>query len=204
MNVEPVTLTGDAVRLEPVGPHHVEGLWHAGRFPEVWDMRPSPVYSRDEMDAQVHGAVAAADAGVLFMFATIDTGSDRVIGTTCFLNVDPPNRHLEVGGTWLTPAWQRSPANTEAKYLQLRHCFDTLGCLRVEFKTDARNAKSRAALTRIGATEEGTFRRHVILPDGHVRDSVYFSILDREWPDVRQRLDARMTSYPPFDRPADW
>jgi N-acetyltransferase len=204
VNVEPVTLEGDWVRLEPVGPHHVDGLWHAGRFPEVWAMRLSPVYSRDEMEAQITAAVAAAAAGTLFMFVTIDAGSGRPIGTTSFLNLDRTNRHLEIGATWITPAWQRSPANTEAKYLQLRHCFETLGCVRVEFKTDARNTKSRAALARLGAVEEGTLRRHTILPDGFVRDSVYFSVVDHDWPDVRAALETRMASYPPFVPPTDW
>jgi N-acetyltransferase len=204
VNVKPVTLTGDTVRLEPVALHHVDGLWHAGRFPEVWAMRPSPVYSPDEMHAQVTDAIAAADVGFLYMFATLDVASDRVIGTTSFLNIDAQNRRLEIGATWLTPAWQRSPANSEAKYLQLRHCFETLGAHRVEFKTDARNTKSRAALARLGAVEEGTFRRHMILPDGFVRDSVYFSIVDHDWPAVRAALETRMDSYPPFVAPTDW
>ncbi len=204
MNLAPVTLDGAHVRLEPVTPAHVDGLWRAGRDPDVWAMRPYPVYSHDDMDAQVHAAIAAAAAGTLFMFATVDRSSGRPIGATCYLNTDPTNRHLEIGGTWLTPAWQRSPANTEAKYLQLRHCFETVGCVRVEFKTDARNARSRAALIRIGATEEGTLRRHTVLPDGFVRDSVFFSVLDQEWPDVRRHLDATMASYPPFVAPPDW
>jgi len=204
VNVEPVTLEGDSVRLEPAGLHHVDGLWHAGRFPEVWDMRPYPVYSREDMEAQIGAALAAGAAGTLFMFATIEIASGRPIGTTSFLNLDVPNRHLEIGATWVTPAWQRSPANTEAKYLQLRHCFETLGCVRVEFKTDARNTKSRAALARLGAVEEGTLRRHTILPDGFVRDSVYFSVVDHDWPDVRAALEARMASYPPFVAPTGW
>jgi RimJ/RimL family protein N-acetyltransferase len=204
VNVEPVTLEGDTVRLEPAGLHHVDGLWHAGRFLEVWAMRPFPVYSRDEMESQIQAAVAAVAAGTFFMFATVDTATGRPIGTTSFLNLDVANRHLEIGATWITPAWQRSPANTEAKYLQLRHCFETLGCVRVEFKTDARNTKSRAALARLGAVEEGTHRRHTILPDGFVRDSVYFSVVDDEWPDVRGALETRMASYPPFVPPTDW
>jgi RimJ/RimL family protein N-acetyltransferase len=189
--------------LEPATPDHVDGLWHAGRFPELWRYRPFPVYSRDDMAAQVDAALVAAAAGTLFLFATVDPTSGRPIGSTSFLNLDPANRRLEIGGTWLTPAWQRSAANTEAKYLQLRHCFETLGCLRVEFKTDLRNTRSRAALARIGAVEEGTFRHHVVLPDGHLRDSVYFSILDREWPSVRRRLQDRLAGSPQ-PAPTDW
>ena len=204
MRLEPAVLEGEHVRLEPAGDAHVDGLWHAGRFPELWDMRPFPVYSRDEMLAQVRAARATDGGGGRLMFATIDCASGRIVGSTCYLNIDPVNRRLEIGGTWLTPAWQRTPVNSEAKFLQLEHCFETLGCVRVEFKTDARNARSRAALARIGATEEGTLRRHLVLPDGHVRDSVYFSILDDEWPEVRDRLRAHSAAYPPFDPPADW
>lgn len=153
------------------------------------------------MAAQVGAALATAAAGTLFLFATVDPASGRPIGSTSFLNIDPANRRLEIGGTWLTPASQRSAANTEAKYLQLRHCFETLGCLRVEFKTDLRNTRSRAALARIGAVEEGTFRRHVVLPDGYLRDSVYFSILDREWPAVRDRLQALLAAHPTDSTP---
>jgi RimJ/RimL family protein N-acetyltransferase len=204
VRVEPVTLDGTHVRLEPVGAHHVDGLWHAGRYPELWRMRPFPVHSRDDLAAQVDAALASATAATLFMFATVERTSGRPIGSTCFLNLDPPNRHLEIGGTWITPAWQRTVANTEAKYLQLRHCFDTLGCLRVEFKTDLRNARSRAALTRLGAVEEGTLRHHVVLPDGYRRDSVYFSILDREWPAVRVRLEDRMRTPALVAPPTDW
>ena len=204
MRVEPVTLEGTHVRLEPATPDHVDGLWHAGRFPELWRYRPFPVYSRDDMAAQVGAALATAAAGTLFLFATVDPASGRPIGSTSFLNIDPANRRLEIGGTWLTPAWQRSAANTEAKYLQLRHCFETLGCLRVEFKTDLRNIRSRAALARIGAVEEGTFRRHVVLPDGYLRDSVYFSILDREWPAVSDRLQALLAAHPTDSTPDTW
>jgi len=204
VRVEPVTLDGRHVRLEPVTPDHVDGLWHAGRFPELWRYRPFPVYSRDEMALQVDAALATAAEGTLFLFATIDPASGRPIGSTSFLNIDPANRHLEIGGTWLTPAWQRTAANTEAKYLQLQHCFETLGCIRVEFKTDLRNARSRAALARLGAVEEGTFRHHLVLPDGYRRDSVYFSILDREWPAVRDRLQHRLATHSGVPTPTDW
>jgi len=204
VEVNPVTFEGKIVRLEPVTLDHVDGLWHAGRFPEVWQMRPFPVHSVDDMRQQVEAAIATADAGSLFMFATVDAASNRVIGSTSFCNIDLPYRRLEIGGTWLTPAWQRSPANTEAKYLQLCHCFDELGCIRVEFKTDSRNMRSRAALARIGAVEEGTLRRHVVLPDGYVRDSVYFSVVDHAWPRVKERLKRLLDASTEFTPPADW
>jgi N-acetyltransferase len=120
---------------------------------------------------------------------------EQPIGSTSYPNLDPQHRRLEIGGTWITPAWQRSAVNTEAKYLQLSHAFDTLGCIRVEFKTDALNLKSRRALARIGAVEEGTLRNHMVMPDGRLRHSVYFSIVDSEWPTVKAHLERLMSSY---------
>ena len=119
-------------------------------------------------------------------------GSGSVVGSTRFLNLDPAHRRVEIGSTWVAPPWQRTSVNTEAKYLMLRHAFETLGCIRVELKTDALNQRSRAAIRRLGALEEGTFRRHMITASGRVRDSVYYSILAEEWPAVRERLEARL------------
>jgi RimJ/RimL family protein N-acetyltransferase len=121
-------------------------------------------------------------------FVTIERASGRVVGSTCYLAIEPAHKRLEIGSTWITPSQQRSPVNTEAKLLQLGHCFETLGCNRVEFKTDSRNAQSRAALARIGAKQEGIFRAHMVMPDGVLRDSVYFSVVAPEWPDVKARL----------------
>jgi RimJ/RimL family protein N-acetyltransferase len=129
-------------------------------------------------------------------FVTVAKAIGRVVGSTSYLNIDRQHRRVEIGGTWTTPAWQRSAINTEAKYLQLRHAFETLGCIRVEFKTDALNSKSRQALARIGATEEGTFRNHMIMPDGRIRHSVYFSITDDEWPRVKAHLEGLLAAYP--------
>jgi N-acetyltransferase len=182
--IVPVTLEGEHVRLEPAGPEHVDALWAAGAHPELWRYMPVSVRSRDDLAFMVEYANANGCS-----YATVDRADDRVIGATAFLAPDAGNRHVEIGATWITPARQRSAANTEAKLLQLTHAFETLECARVEFKTDARNEKSRSALARIGATEEGTFRKHMLMPDGAWRDSVWFSIVDTEWPSVRARLE---------------
>jgi RimJ/RimL family protein N-acetyltransferase len=151
------------------------------------------------MRSLVEGALAAAQAGTEVPFATVDRASGRVIGSTRFLSIDAHHRRLEIGYTWIAPAWQRTAANTEAKLLMLRHAFDTLGALRVEFKTDSLNERSRAALAAIGATEEGTLRNHMVTDSGRRRHSVYFSVIQEEWPSVRQLLEARLTrlSRPP-------
>jgi len=133
-------------------------------------------------------SIAGLAKGTLLPFATIERASGRIVGTTSYLAIEPAHKRLEIGGTWITPSHQRSPVNTEAKLLQLTHCFEVLGCNRVEFKTDSRNARSRVALARIGATEEGTFRAHMVMPDGVLRSSVYFSVIASEWPVMKQRL----------------
>ncbi len=132
------------------------------------------------------------ERGESIVFATVERRSGQAIGSTRFMNIDRANRRVEIGSTWIAPAWQRTVVNTEAKYLMLRHAFEVWNCIRVELKTDALNQKSRNAILRIGAKEEGTLRRHVIIWTGRVRDSVYFSILDSEWPEVKAKLEARL------------
>jgi RimJ/RimL family protein N-acetyltransferase len=131
------------------------------------------------------------------VFATVEQKSGRAIGSTRFMNIDRTNRRVEIGSTWIAPAWQRTAVNTEAKYLMLRHAFEVWGCVRVELKTDALNQKSRNAILRLGAQEEGTLRRHLVTSTGRVRDTVYFSILDNEWPAVRAKLKAKLASQTP-------
>ncbi len=143
------------------------------------------------MSAYIEAALADHDRGVSLPFATCLVNGE-VIGSTRYMNIDVPNRRLEIGSTWITPKWQRSAVNTEAKYLMLRHAFETLGCNRVELKTDALNEKSRAAILRIGAKQEGIFRKHVVCHDGRLRDSVYFSIITEEWPEVKAGLEAKL------------
>ena len=127
-------------------------------------------------------------------FATVERSSGRAIGSTRFMNIDRANRRVEIGSTWIAPPWQRTAVNTEAKYLMLRHAFEVWGCMRVELKTDALNQKSRNAILRIGAKEEGTLRRHLVTWTGRVRDTVYFSILDDEWPEAKRKLENKLVT----------
>jgi N-acetyltransferase len=196
MQIGPVTLDGHHVRLEPVSLAHVPALWQAGAHEEIWRYLPYTLRSEDEMRAYVASELAKQEAGVVVRFVMVAKVIAHPVGSTSYLNIDRHHRRVEVGGTWITPAWQRSAINTEAKYLQLRHAFETLGCIRVGFKTDALNTKSRQALARIGATEEGTFRNHMIMPGGRIRHSVYFSITHDEWPRVKAHLEGLLAAYP--------
>jgi N-acetyltransferase len=189
--VQPVTLEGRFVRLEPLGPQHAASLAELGLEPEVWRWMPAPVTTPAEMGAFVEAALVEADAGRMVPFATIERSTGRAVGSTRFLSIEPAHRRLEIGFTWLARPWQRSAVNSEAKLLMLGHAFERLGALRVEFKTDSRNEQSRRALAGIGATEEGTLRRHMITAAGR-RDSVYFSVIVDEWPQVRRRLEERL------------
>jgi RimJ/RimL family protein N-acetyltransferase len=188
MDLTPVTLQGTAIRLEPLGLHHLDGLVAVGLDPSLWALGQSRIESPGDMRAYVEEALAEQHAGTALPFATVEQASGTIVGSTRFANAVHEHRRVEIGWTWIAPRWQRSAVNTEAKYLMLRHAFETMGARRVELKTSALNARSRAAMLRIGATEEGTLRQHMIRPDGSNRDSVYFSVLDREWPVVGARL----------------
>jgi len=196
MQIGPVTLDGHHVRLEPVSLAHVSALWRVGAPEEIWRYLPYTMRSEEDMRAYVASELAKQEAGLVVRFVTVAKAIAQPVGSTSYLNIDRHHRRMEIGGTWITPAWQRSPINTEAKYLQLRHAFETLGCIRVEFKTDALNTKSRQALARIGATEEGIFRNHMIMPGGRIRHSVYFSITHDEWPRVKVHLEGLLSSHP--------
>jgi RimJ/RimL family protein N-acetyltransferase len=185
-------LEGRHVRLEPLGESHQAGLCAVGLDPELWELIPYRVTTPEEMSAYIERGLEDQAAGRALPFATIDRASGQTVGSTRFMNLQPAHRGLEIGATWIGHPWQRTAVNTEAKYLMLRHAFETLGCLRVEFKTDALNQRSRNAIRRIGATEEGTFRRHIVTWSGRVRDSVYFSIIAEEWPRVKAGLEARL------------
>ena len=145
------------------------------------------------MAAYIQTALDAQKAGTAVPFATVHVGSGKVIGSTRYMNIDVPNRRVEIGATWIAPPWRRTAVNTEAKYLMLRHAFEALGCIRVELKTDALNQRSRNAIRRIGAQEEGILRQHMVTWSGRLRDSVYFSILDSEWPRVKQDLEQKLS-----------
>jgi RimJ/RimL family protein N-acetyltransferase len=192
MNVQPVILSGRAVRLEPMTMDHVPALTAVGLHPDLWRWIPTPVTTADEMRGYVSTALGEMAREVALPFVIIDQTTSGVIGSTRFANISKPDRHVEIGWTWITPAFQRTVANTEAKLLLLTHAFEDLHCVRVEFKTDVLNEKSRNALARIGAVEEGTFRKHRLTASGRMRDTVYFSILDTEWPSVKERLVRRV------------
>jgi RimJ/RimL family protein N-acetyltransferase len=188
--LEPVTLEGSIVRLEPLSLDHVPGLAEVALDPAIWRWTIARPTNEAELRAWAGTTIAARDAGTELPFATIDRASGRPIGSSRYMNIALEHRRLEIGWTWVGTAFQRTGANREAKLLMLSHAFDTLGCRRVEFKTDALNEKSRTALLGIGARFEGIFRNHMVMPDGRMRDSAYYSVIDSEWPEVRAALEA--------------
>ena len=190
--VLPVVLTGRRVRLEPLSTDHLDDLVGVGLDQSIWALTIARPTDRAGIEAWLRAAITGATAGVDVPFATIDLASGRAVGSTRFMSIVPDHRRLEIGWTWVGTAYQRTGLNREAKALQLGHAFDVLGANRVEFKTDARNDKSRSALLGIGATFEGIFREHMIMPTGPLRDSAYYSVISTEWPEVRDRLRASL------------
>jgi RimJ/RimL family protein N-acetyltransferase len=192
--VAPFTLDGDVARLEPIRREHPHLFWEAAKdsLDDIFRWIPYSMKTEEDFQRLVEKAFAEQERGESLVFATVERAFGRVIGSTRFMNMDLTNRRVEIGSTWIAPAWQRTAVNTEAKYLMLRHAFETWQCIRVELKTDALNQKSRDAILRLGAKEEGTLRKHLITWTGRVRDSVYFSILDTEWPAVKARLESQL------------
>ena len=190
--LSPVTLTGAHVRLEPLAMRHLDALAAVGLDPDLWRLTPSPVRTREDMAAYIQAALDGHARGEMLAFATVDRASGEVVGSTRFGNIVPQHKRVEIGWTWIGKRWQRTAINTEAKLLMLRHAFGPLACNRVELKTDARNVRSQEAMRRIGATKEGTLRHHMVTSCGHLRDSVYFSILREEWPRVEAGLLAKL------------
>lgn len=188
MVVEPVTLLGRYVRLEPLKMEHFDALWTIGQDPDLWKLAAYQINSGEKMRMYMRAALDGQELGVALPFVTIEQATDRVVGSTRFGNIDAPNHRVEIGWTWIGKPWQRTPVNTEAKFLMLQHAFEVWQCIRVELKTDALNTRSRAAILRLGAKEEGIFRHHMITESGRLRDSVYYSIINDEWPDVKARL----------------
>ena len=186
----PVVLEGRLVRLEPLTLDHHAALCAVGLEPELWRWIPTTIRTANDMLVYIETALAEQSAGTALPFAIIERSTGRAIGSTRYGNIAPAQRRLEIGWTWLGAAWQRTGCNSECKLLLLTHAFEVLKVHRVELKTDALNARSRAAILRLGAKEEGIFRKHVVCDSGRIRDTVYFSILDDEWPGVKKRLKA--------------
>ena len=192
MSDERLTLVGSRVVLAPLTMDHVDALAEVGLDPEIWRWMPARVRDRTGMQAFVEECLEGLRRGSDVPFVTTLRDTGQITGATRFLNIAFEHRRVEIGGTWIAPAWQRSHVNTEAKYLMLRHAFEHWGCRRVEFKTNALNTKSRDAIRRLGAVEEGILRKHMVQEDGSSRDSVYFSILDDEWPAVKRNLESAL------------
>lgn len=191
--VAPFSLQGKHVRLEPLRPEHVPSLWEIAKdhLDDLFRWVPYRLQSLQDFQAFNRQVLGEQERGLSIPFATIQRSSS-VVGTTRYMNMDLANRKVEIGSTWIAPRWQRTVINTEAKYLMLRHAFETWKCLRVELKTDALNQRSRQAILRLGAKEEGTLRKHMLTWSGRQRDSVYFSILDTEWPGVKAELERKL------------
>ncbi len=186
LNVKPVTLEAEGLRLEPLGQEHAQGLFNRGQYAPDWDFMARACFI-DMADTRqwIDEALSAQNQ---LPFAIVETGKGKAVGSTRFMNIREEHRSLEIGWTWLGQEWQRTNINTEAKLLLLSHAFEHAGCLRVEFKVDERNLRSQRALERIGATREGVLRNHMIVQKDYSRSSVYFSVIDTEWPDVKTRL----------------
>ena len=193
-NEAPVNLQGKYVRLEPLRPEHAVKLWEIAKdhLHELFRWIPYRLESLEDFQVLNRHLLEEQKRGLTVPFATFERKSGQIAGTTRFMNMDLPNRKVEIGSTWIAPRWQRTAVNTEAKFLMLQHAFEVWKCLRVELKTDSLNQRSRRAILRLGAKEEGTLRKHMVTWNGRQRDSVYFSILDTEWPEVKAGLERKM------------
>jgi RimJ/RimL family protein N-acetyltransferase len=194
--VTPITLEGNHVRLEPLSESHHEPLCAVGLDPELWKWIPTQVLNPEQMLRYIRTALAEQERGVSLPFATVHRASGKVIGSTRYLNIDEPHKRLEIGSTWIAKPWQRTAINSEAKYLMMRHAFETVGCNRVEWKTDSLNTQSRNAILRLGAQQEGIFRQHMVTWSGRLRDTVYFSVIAPEWPAIKTALEAKIKAMP--------
>ena len=194
MYVKPVVLTGEFVRLEPLTEDHVAGLTAVGLEDSIWEFMPYGLMrNEDDIRRWVNTILNRAAEGTDVPFVVFHSASGRVAGTTRYMEIHPEHRGLEIGGTWYGAEFRRTRVNTECKYLLLRQAFEELNCIRVQLKTDSRNERSQRAIERIGAVKEGTLRNHMILPDGEVRHSIYYSILNSEWPGVKKKLQEMLT-----------
>ena len=193
MKIEPITLTGRIVRLVPLDLDQLTDLTAAGKDESIWDfMRYGVIDSPAKMRVMIESLLALQAQGTDLPFTVFHRETGKAIGMTRYLNIETANCAVEIGGTWYAPEFQHTGVNTECKYLLLSHAFEDLGCIRVQFKTDLRNFRSQQAIARIGGVREGVLRNQVILPDGYIRSSVYYSILVEEWPQVKRHLETLM------------
>lgn len=192
MEIEPIILEGNFVRLEPMAAQHTDALWEIGADENLWRWTANVICSKDDMRRYVETALNEQKRGVSLPFVTVEKSLGKIVGSTRFGNIDRKNRRVEIGWTWIAAPWQRTSVNTEAKLLMLTHAFELWNCIRVELKTDVLNEKSRRAILRLGAKEEGILRRHTITDTGRIRDTVYFSIIDAEWRETKRNLQAKL------------
>jgi RimJ/RimL family protein N-acetyltransferase len=196
VKIEKRVLVGRRVRLEPLASTHLPGLAQAIHDGQLWEIPVTFVPHPNDLPAFLANAESAHAAGRELAFATVDVQSSRVVGSTRFRCIEAAHRRVEIGFTFLGASWQRTHINTEAKYLMLSHAFEAWGCHRVELLTDERNSKSRNAIARLGAREEGILRKHMVMRDGYVRNSVMYSIVSTEWPEVKAALEAKQNAAP--------
>jgi RimJ/RimL family protein N-acetyltransferase len=194
LHIEPVTLATDRLTLRPLSLADVPALGGAAGDGELWEKKTTTVPRPEGFEAYVQKALELQASGLALPFATVVNDGNRVVGSTRYMNVDAANHRVEIGTTWIAKSWQRTFVNTHAKFLMLRHAFEGLDCLAVEIRTHARNDQSRAAIERLGAKLDGILRQHMIMPDGHVRDTAVYSIVREEWPAVKAGLERKMAS----------
>lgn len=192
MNIQPAFLEGEFVRLEPLKIEHLDDLFEAGIPSSLWLWTSDVIKQKDDMKIYIESALADQEKNIALPFVTIEKKSGKIIGSTRFGNIDANNRKTEIGWTWINPQWQRTFVNTEVKLLMLSHAFEYWNCIRVELKTDVLNEKSRNAILRLGAKQEGILRKHMITSTGRLRDTVYFSIIDDEWNSVKEKLQSKL------------
>jgi len=192
LHIEPVALSTDRLTLRPLRLDDVPALAQAASDGELWEKKTTTVPRPEGFEAYVRKALELQAAGSALPFATVVRDGDRVVGSTRYMNIDAANHRVEIGTTWIARSWQRTFVNTHAKFLMLRHAFEVLGCNAVELRTHRLNDQSRAAIERLGAKLDGILRQHMIMPDGHVRDTVVYSIIRDEWPAVKAGLERRI------------
>ena len=192
LEITPVTLSTNRLLLRPLKRSDETALISAASDGSLWEKRTTTVPRPEEMRAYIEKALSQAAAGTALPFTTVVRDGDLVVGSTRYMNIDLVNHRVEIGTTWIAQSWQRSFVNTHAKFLLLRHAFETLGCIAVELRTHSLNHQSRQAIERLGAKQDGLLRRHMIMPDGHIRDTVVYSIIREEWPLVKEELARRL------------